>query len=223
MADPNSEENPTYAEWRVKGEWFDVCSCNVPCPCTFAQAPTGNHCEVLFAYRINEGHYGDTAMNGLKVVMLASLTGNVWEGAKLDACVFFDAAATDDQKEALEAIFTGKAGGWMKQFMPSVREIKGVEFAEISVEIDEKLEHWNVSVPGKVEASGVALTGPTADPSRRVQTFNSPGSEIGPTDAPATWGKSVVGKWNAFGFEQDIPAGQNSKHIPFNWYGPDAA
>jgi hypothetical protein len=25
--------------WWMKGDWFDVCSCNVPCPCSFAQAP----------------------------------------------------------------------------------------------------------------------------------------------------------------------------------------
>ena len=25
--------------WHIVGEWFDNCSCAVPCPCTFAQAP----------------------------------------------------------------------------------------------------------------------------------------------------------------------------------------
>ncbi|MFD0985748.1 DUF1326 domain-containing protein [Methyloligella solikamskensis] len=212
----------TIPEWRISGEWFDVCSCNAPCPCTMAQAPTYDQCDFLFAYRINEGFYGSTAMKGLKVVMLANLEGNVWDGGPVKACVFFDASADDAQKEALEAIFTGKAGGWMKQFIPAVREVTGVEFAEIAVEIDSDLERWKVSIPGKVEASGEALTGPTADPSKRVQTFNPPGSEVGPTDGPVTWGKSLVGKWNAFGFDQNIPAGQNSKHIPFEWHGPDA-
>lgn len=222
MTDQSSSDQATIPAWRVAGDWFDVCSCNVPCPCTFAQAPTGNQCEALFAYKINEGHYGDTRMDGLKVVMLASLTGNVWDGAKFDACVFFDASADASQKEALRAIFTGQAGGWMKQFMPAVREVKGVEFADISIEVDRDLEHWQVSIPEKVEASGVALTGPTADPAKRVQTFNAPGNEIGPTDAAVTWGKNVAGRWQAFGFDQDIPAGRSSKHIPFDWHGPDA-
>jgi len=110
----------------------------------------------------------------------------------------------------------------MKQFMPVVRTVRGVEFADISIEIDSALEHWRVAIPQKVDASGVALTGPTADPSKRVQTFNAPGSEIGPTDAAVTWGKSVAGHWDAFGFSQDLPAGRNSKHIPFRWSGPDA-
>jgi hypothetical protein len=210
--------------WRIAGEWFDVCSCNVPCPCTFAQAPTGNHCEVLFAYRINEGHYGTTPMQGLKVVILATLPGNLWNGMKLDAGVFFDAAADADQRQALVTIFTGKAGGWMTQFMPSVREVKGVEFADISVEVETSLEHWNVKVADQVDASGVALTGPTADPTKRVQSFNPPGSEVGPTNAAVTWGKAAASSWKAFGaFDVKIPAGQSSKHIPFDWSGPDAA
>jgi hypothetical protein len=222
MTNPSTTGDLAIPSWQVSGDWFDVCSCNVPCPCTFAQAPTGNSCEVLFAYRIAEGRYGETVMDGLKVVMLASLVGNVWDGAKLDACVFFDAAGSAAQRQALEMIFTGKAGGWMKQFMPVVRTVRGVEFADISIEIDSALEHWRVAIPQKVDASGVALTGPTADPRKRVQTFNAPGSEIGPTDAAVTWGKSVAGRWDAFGFSQDLPAGRNSKHIPFRWSGPDA-
>ncbi len=54
--------------WSLKGDWFDVCTCNVVCPCTFAQAPTGNHCEAVLAYRINEGTFGDTDMSGLNVL-----------------------------------------------------------------------------------------------------------------------------------------------------------
>lgn len=211
-------------KWLICGDWFDVCSCNVPCPCTFAQPPTSNQCEVLFAYRINDGHYGKTSLSGLKVVIVSSLTGNVWDGSQLDSGVFFDATADTNQRQALEAIFTGKAGGWMKQFMPSVRTIKGVEFADILVEIDNSLERWSVKVKDKIDASGVALTGPTADPKKRVQTFNPPGSEVGPTDAPVTWGKANDSRWKAFDcFDVSIPAGQNSKHIPFCWSGPDSS
>jgi hypothetical protein len=33
-------------QWRVTGDWFDVCKCAIPCPCTFAQAPTYADCEL---------------------------------------------------------------------------------------------------------------------------------------------------------------------------------
>ncbi len=222
MTDRAPESGEAIPAWRAVGDWFDVCSCNVPCPCTYAQPPTGNHCDVIFAYRIREGHFGETRLDGLKAVVVADLTGNVWAGGDIDAGVIFDAAADPEQRRALQLIFTGQAGGWMKHFFPVIRTVKGVEFAEISIDVDDALEHWRVEIPGVMRASGEALTGPTADPSRRVQTINAPGSEVGPTDGPVTWGKSVEGHWRAFGFSQDIPAGQNSKHIPFAWHGPDA-
>jgi uncharacterized protein DUF1326 len=38
-------------QWWMKGDWFDVCSCNIPCPCTFAQPPTNDHCDGVMAYQ----------------------------------------------------------------------------------------------------------------------------------------------------------------------------
>ena len=222
MSDQASASENVIPEWRIAGDWLDVCSCNSPCPCTYAQPPTGNHCEVLWAYRITEGDYGGISLAGLKVVLLANFTGNLWDGAWLDCGFFFDAEANEQQRDAMVKIFTGQAGGWMTQFVPThVKEVRGVEFANISVNVESTLERWDVKVEDKVEVSGKAMYGPTSDRSKLLQSFNPPGSEVGPTDAAVTWGKSVAGRWNAFGFDQNIPAGQASKHIPFDWHGPD--
>ena len=48
----------TIPGWRLVGDWFDICSCNIPCPCEFAQAPTNNACQGMLAWHIREGHYG---------------------------------------------------------------------------------------------------------------------------------------------------------------------
>jgi hypothetical protein len=45
--------------WNIVGDWFDNCSCAVPCPCTFAQAPDNGFCESVLFWRVREGHYGD--------------------------------------------------------------------------------------------------------------------------------------------------------------------
>ena len=37
----------TVPDWHLAGDWFDICSCNIPCPCEFAQAPTNNACGAL--------------------------------------------------------------------------------------------------------------------------------------------------------------------------------
>jgi len=38
--------------WSAKGDWFDVCKCNIPCPCEFAQPPTFGDCEGILVWHI---------------------------------------------------------------------------------------------------------------------------------------------------------------------------
>ena len=45
--------------WHAKGEWFDVCRCNVPCPCSWAQAPDDDYCDGVLVWHIREGRYGE--------------------------------------------------------------------------------------------------------------------------------------------------------------------
>ena len=54
--------------WRVSGDWFDLCRCRVPCGCTFAQAPDEEDCDGILAWHINEGSYGDVSLDGLNIV-----------------------------------------------------------------------------------------------------------------------------------------------------------
>jgi hypothetical protein len=105
------EELPT---WRVSGDWFDVCKCNMPCPCEFAQPPTYEECEGILPYHIKKGSYGDVHLDGLNVLFLTTFKGNIWAGdgkTKVDMAVFFDEKANEQQREALNMIFSGKAGG----------------------------------------------------------------------------------------------------------------
>ena len=55
-------------QWHVAGDWFDVCSCDIACPCIFGQPPTNNVCQGVLAYRIREGHFGDVTLADLKLV-----------------------------------------------------------------------------------------------------------------------------------------------------------
>lgn len=97
--------------WRMKGDWFDVCSCNIPCPCEFAQAPTNNHCEGVLAYHIREGAFGDIRLDDLKVLAVGVFDGNIWaRESKLSLGIFIDERADDTQREALQKVFTGQAG-----------------------------------------------------------------------------------------------------------------
>lgn len=207
-------------KWNVSGDWFDVCKCNIPCPCTFAQAPSYGDCEGVLAYHISSGRYGETPLDGLNVVMVGGFTGNVWADEVKDAKAgfFFDERANEKQREALQMIFTGKAGGFMAELAKAFGDIRGVEFVPIKFEVAKDLAHWSAEVPGKVVARAEALTGPTTPPGKRVQLHNAPGSETGPGQV-ATWGRALASEANTMGFKFDWK-GRSSKHIPFDWAGP---
>lgn len=207
--------------WNLSGDWFDVCKCNIPCPCTFAQTPSYGDCDGVLAYHIKKGQYGEISLDGLNVLALSYFKGNIWSGnTKVDIAVFFDERANKEQRDALNMIFTGKVGGFMAEFANLIGEVRGIEFAPIKFEIADDLAYWSAEIPGKVFAKGEALTGPMTPTGKRVQTINAPGSEVGPGTV-ATWGTAVTDEVNAPEVRyQWKRSGRSSKHIPFNWSGP---
>ena len=206
--------------WWMQGDWFDVCSCNIPCPCGFAQAPTNNHCEGVMAYHIREGKYGAVELKDLNVIAVVTFDGNAWAKENpVSLGILMDETATAEQREILQKVFSGHAGGWMGEFAQLVGELRGLEFVPIQFNIDGHLAQWQAEIPGKIKATGEALTGPTTPPGKRVQLHNAPGSEVGPGQI-MTWGRAVENEVNAFGLKWSW-AGKSSKHIPFNWTGPD--
>lgn len=211
----------TIPQWHVAGDWFDVCKCTIPCPCSFAQDPTYGDCDGVLAWHIREGNYGDVRLDGLNVVLVASFTGNIWAKHSDEyAGAFFDDRADDRQREALQMIFGGQAGGWPAQLIAMLGpEMRGMEFTPIEMEIADDLSTWSAEVPGKVTARAEALTGPTTPGGVRVQVHNLPGSETGPGQI-ATWGRATSDRVDVFGFGWDR-TGRSSKHITFDWSGPE--
>ncbi|HZO97557.1 MAG TPA: DUF1326 domain-containing protein [Gaiellaceae bacterium] len=207
------------ASWRAAGDWFDVCKCAIPCPCTFAQPPTDGACEGILAWHIREGHYGETRLDDLNVVALGAFEGNVWAGeAKVALGMYMDERADEAQREGLMVIFSGQGGGWPAEFASFVGEVRGVEYVPITFELADDLAHWAAEVPGRAWARAEALTGPTTPEGRRVQVHNPPGAEVGPGQV-ATWGRATTDRADGFGFRWEWD-GRSSKHFPFDWHGP---
>jgi hypothetical protein len=54
--------------WRIEGEYFESCNCELLCPCLLSNAqarPTEGHCDVVLAIHIRNGNYGTTDLSGL--------------------------------------------------------------------------------------------------------------------------------------------------------------
>ena len=208
--------------WRLTGDWFDVCRCRVPCGCRFSQAPDEGQCYSILALHVREGSHGDVTLDGLNAVAVGSFEGNIWTGeAKPSMGFFIDERADERQREALQAIFGGEAGGWPGGFAELIDEVRGIESAPIDFEIADDLAHWRVEVPGKARGGAEALTGPTSPEGARVQVHNAPGAEVGPAQV-ATWATANEDEVDAFGFKWSWP-GRSSKHFQFDWSGPDGA
>ena len=208
-------------QWHIAGDWFDVCNCNIPCPCTFAQPPSSGDCEGVLAWHIREGQYGGVPLDGLNVMALVAFEGNIWAGGtKMTMGVFIDERADERQREALQMIFGGRAGGFPVIFAELTGEMRGVEFVPIEIKVAADLACWRAEIPGRVVANAEALSGPTTLPGQRVQTLNPPGSEVGP-GAVATWGVATTNHAEGFDFKWEWD-GKSSKHMPFDWSGPSS-
>jgi len=209
-------------QWHVAGDWFDVCSCDIACPCIFGQPPTNNICHGVLAYRVSEGHFGDVTLANLKLVLVATFEGNLWAGQAtgFKAGLFLDSGANPQQQEALQMIFSGQAGGVPARLFAiwGPPEVLGMEVVPIDFEVAGDLAFWRAEVSGKVVARAEALTGPMTLPGKRVQMLNAPGSEVGPGQT-ATWGKATTHRVEALGLKWEAD-GKSSKHIPFDWSGP---
>jgi hypothetical protein len=208
-------------EWHLAGDWFDICSCDIPCPCEFAQAPTNNACLGVLVWHVRKGHYGDIKLDGFNLLAISAFEGNVWAGeAKVRMGLYIDERADARQREALQTIFAGKAGGWPETFAAIIGELRGIEYVPIAFEVAADLAHWRAEIPGRVVGRAEALAGPTTPPGKRVQLLNPPGSEVGPGQT-ATWGRSVEVRAEGFGLDWTGES-RSSKHIPFDWSGPAA-
>jgi hypothetical protein len=173
----------------------------------------------VIAYHFKNGYYGNTSLDGLNVLGLTYFKGNIWAGeTKISGAFFFDEQANEQQREALQMIFTGRAGGFMAEFAKLVGDMRGIDYAPIKFEVAEDLSYWSAEIPGKVVAKAEALGGPMTPQGKRVQTLNLPGSEVGPGTV-ATWGRAVANEVDAMGFKWEWN-GRSGKHIPFDWSGP---
>lgn len=122
-------------DWKLTGTYFEACNCEVACPCVFMNAPTEGECNALVAWHIDKGHFQDVNLDGLNVAVAVHAPGHMLE-VKWDAAVYVDERASEDQKNALVAIFSGQAGGHPAAIASFVGNILGVR----SVAIDYRAE-----------------------------------------------------------------------------------
>jgi hypothetical protein len=147
----------TQTAWRMHGDVMEACSCATTCPCNFGSDPIPLPCEVVLGWRIEEGHYGNTGLNGLSVVLYARIPGNVFQG-NWTVGVYLDQRASQQQAEALGDIFAGNAGGWPAMLRPLIGNLLAPKQVPIQFQTIDG-EH-RITVPGLLEVGTERVPNP---------------------------------------------------------------
>ncbi len=169
----------THIDWQLKGEWLKSCSCDYGCPCDFNARPTHGNCQGLLGMRIEQGHFGDTRLDGLNFFVMVDFPGPLHEGNGT-AQAIIDERADDRQREALCGILSGKnsaEGTIFHIFSLIVSNMLAPIFARIDVAFDMDGRTAHVSIPGVLETETTPIRNPVTGAPHRIQVVMPDGFE----------------------------------------------
>ena len=198
--------------WRLDGTYFESCSCDAICPCTWSgltASATLDRCRALLTYHVESGEVNDVDVSGLSFALFLDTPPVMAEG-NWRVGVFLDEAASGRQAEQLGTVLSGQAGGPPAMLAPLISEMLGVQKARITYHED-GLGHRvtigdavDVAVDDFVPAQG-------GEPVRLVNVFHPSNTTL--TVAPA----STV-RLSTFGIDWGRE-GQSGFSAPFSWSG----
>jgi len=126
----------TQTHWQIGGDYFENCNCKVVCPCVLSpnqpltSSPTEGACELATAYHITSGSYDNITLSGLNVALMVRFPGPMAEGNGAVA-LYLDERSNEQQRQALEAIFSGSAGGPLGILAPLISTVLGAKTVPI--------------------------------------------------------------------------------------------
>jgi hypothetical protein len=127
--------------WHIRGTYFESCNCDAICPCrrvdgTAIGRSTHGVCMGVLSWLIEDGGADGVDLSHLPVALACRYSddepGSPWTWA-----LYLDETATDEQRTALEGIFTGRAGGDALRHFPwawKASELVAVRPVAIDVE-----------------------------------------------------------------------------------------
>ncbi len=203
----------TQTRWQITGDYFENCNCDVVCPCLLSpnqpltSRPTAGACEVAFGFHIDRGSYGAAMLDGLNVAMIARTPGPMAQG-NWSVALYLDERANEQQRQAIQAIFTGAVGGPIAALAPLISTVLGVKALPITFRKEGKRR--SVEIPSVMQLSVHPL--PSMDPDKEIWAVNAHpfASEVAMAigDEKSTW--------TDYGMHWDN-SGKNGHYAAINW------
>jgi hypothetical protein len=198
--------------WQLDGTYFESCSCDAVCPCTWSAltaTATLSRCRALLAYHVESGEIDGVDVSGLNFALFLDTPPVMSEG-NWRVGVYLDDTASDSQAERLGAVLGGQLGGPPAMLGPLIGEMLGVEKAAISYHDDGRGHH--VRIGGDVDLGVedfVAIEG--HDPVQLTNVFH-------PSNTTLTVAPAQAARLSTFGIDWGRE-GQSGFSAPFSWAG----
>ncbi len=162
----------SYVEWEIKARAFANCNCAYGCPCQFNALPTDGTCRAAVGFLIDQGHFGDVSLDGVRAAGLYSWPGAVHEGNGTMQLIV-DSGASDAQRAALLTVMRGEETAPMATmwsvYTTMCSTILEPLAAPIDFEVDVDARTARLSIPGVVETTGEPILNPVTGAVHRAR------------------------------------------------------
>jgi hypothetical protein len=137
--------------WRIRGTYFESCNCQAICPCRRINGAPGGRsthgvCLGVLSWLIEEGSADGTDLSQLPVA-LATRYSDDEPGSPWTWVLYLDARASEEQRAALEGIFTGRLGGDAERHFPwtwKASELVAVRAVEVEVDHTQRRQRLRI-------------------------------------------------------------------------------
>jgi hypothetical protein len=127
--------------WRIRGSYFESCNCDPICPCRRIDGVPGGRsthgvCMGVLSWLVEEGAADGIDLAGLPIALALTYDDDE-DGSPWTWVLYLDATAGEEQRAALEGIFTGRYGGDAGSHFPfawKASNLVAVRPVEIEVE-----------------------------------------------------------------------------------------
>jgi hypothetical protein len=127
--------------WRIRGSYFESCNCDAICPCRRIDGVPGGRsthgvCMGVLSWLVEDGVADGVDVSG-RPVAIALRYSDDEPGSPWTWVLYLDLRAAEEQRAALESIFTGRLGGDAQTHFPWVwktSELVAVRPVEIDVD-----------------------------------------------------------------------------------------
>jgi hypothetical protein len=193
--------------WEFSGRELVNCNCEYGCNCQFNALPDKGHCQAVAGIQIDEGHYGDTRLDGLRIAAIFKWPGAVHEGNG-EAIAFVDKRADDQQRDALLKIMTGLDTDPMATmfavYASTLTKLHDPVFTDIDFEVDVDGRRGRLSIDGYVVMTGEPIRNKVTGAESRAQIvlpngFEYAVADIGSASSRTSGGPVQVDFGNSYG------------------------